>query len=218
MTDTQTTLFSLKHVMDTFITERDWYQFHNPKIDSMGSVVETSELLALFLFSKPGAGGQDVLLAKRESVEDELSDVLMWVLTFSTSAKIDLTRAVCFRLTTATEVGDQEMMMSDLICLVSTVGSRNRTVEAAAMNLSCKAAALMNLFFIEASDDTGHQLLQEKRIEIEGLLADVLVALMQFAEQASIDISTALVRKIEKNEKKYPIEKSKGKSTKYTDL
>jgi hypothetical protein len=33
-----------------------------------------------------------------------------------------------------------------------------------------------------------------------------------------IDILDALERKVRKNEEKYPVEKAKGKHTKYTDL
>ncbi len=216
MHGTKATLSDFKQAVDTFLTERDWHQFHNPKVDSMGAVVESGELLALFLFSKPGTGGQDVLLAKRESVEDELVDTLWWVVMSANGAKIDLAQAVRFKLGDTSDNGDKETTLSDLRDLVSQVADP-RTVEAAAMNLSGKAMALMSLFF-ETSDETGWQLIQEKRKDVEGCLADILVAIVQFAKVASIDITVAFARKMEKNAEKYPVEKSKGKSTKYTDL
>ena len=62
MTDTQTTIFECKKAVDSFLIERDWHQFHSPKIDSIGLVVEAGELLELFLFCQPNDGGQRVLL------------------------------------------------------------------------------------------------------------------------------------------------------------
>lgn len=220
MTDSHMTLFDLQQAVDTFLEERDWYQFHNPKVDSMGPVVESSELLSLFLFSKQGTGGQDILLAKRESVEDELSDVLNWVICFSLTAKIDLVKAIFLKIESIILTDTQAVTLADLKKVISIL-EMPQNAQVGAMNISCKAAHLMHLFSQEAEesvDSTGVELLAHKRNKIELLLADVLIALIQFAEVTSIDLSTAFLRKIEKNAKKYPIEKSKGKSTKYIDL
>jgi NTP pyrophosphatase (non-canonical NTP hydrolase) len=216
MTDSKTTLSDLRQAVDTFLLERDWYQFHSPKIDSMGLVVEAGELLELFLFCQPTDGGQRVLLEKRESVEDELADCFFWVLCFANTASIDLTHAASVSLPVLIEKTDRETSISDFKKLVEC--SYGGTLEKQSMIISCKASLLMSMFLEEALDGTGRQLLLEKRNEIEGLLVHVLIAIVQFVEEASIDISIAFTRKLEKNAKKYPIEKSKGNSKKYTDL
>jgi NTP pyrophosphatase (non-canonical NTP hydrolase) len=54
--------------------------------------------------------------------------------------------------------------------------------------------------------------------EIEDELADVLFFLLRFSQRFDVDLTTALLRKIEKSERKYPVEKAKGKNTKYTKL
>ena len=59
---------------------------------------------------------------------------------------------------------------------------------------------------------------QEKRAEIEDELADVLFFLLRFSQRFDIDLGQALIRKIEKSEEKYPVEKSKGSNRKYTEL
>lgn len=49
-------------------------------------------------------------------------------------------------------------------------------------------------------------------------LADVVNYCIQMADKLNIDLEEILLSKIEKNKIKYPVEKSKGKSTKYTNL
>ncbi len=48
--------------------------------------------------------------------------------------------------------------------------------------------------------------------------ADVFIYALLIAERAGFDILEAAARKIDKNEAKYPVSKSRGRPTKYTDL
>ncbi len=48
--------------------------------------------------------------------------------------------------------------------------------------------------------------------------ADVFLYLLLIAERAGIDLKQAAAEKIGSNEVKYPVEKSRGSATKYTDL
>ncbi|HER27221.1 MAG TPA: nucleotide pyrophosphohydrolase [Rhodospirillales bacterium] len=48
--------------------------------------------------------------------------------------------------------------------------------------------------------------------------ADVLLYLLMICERAGIDLAAAATHKIDLNGQKYPVEKSKGNSKKYTDL
>ena len=57
-----------------------------------------------------------------------------------------------------------------------------------------------------------------KRAEISEEMADVFYFLLRLAQKYDIDLSTALAEKLKKNEKRYPVEKSKGSNKKYTDL
>ena len=49
-------------------------------------------------------------------------------------------------------------------------------------------------------------------------LSDILIYLIRFADLAGIDLEKSAIEKIEKNKKKYPIEKFKGSDKKYDDL
>lgn len=95
MNDNKVTLAELKKSVDLFLQERDWHQFHSPRVDSNGIAIEAAELMEIFLFTDQNtdAAGFNILEAKREAAQDEIADILMWVLCFSLTAKIDLTEA-----------------------------------------------------------------------------------------------------------------------------
>lgn len=54
--------------------------------------------------------------------------------------------------------------------------------------------------------------------DVEEELADVLIYSFLMAITMNVDVKEIMLKKIEENEKKYPVEKSKGKSNKYTEL
>lgn len=58
----------------------------------------------------------------------------------------------------------------------------------------------------------------KKREQISEEVADVFYFLLRFAQMNNIDLTTEFNKKMEKNEKKYPVEKSKGSNKKYTEL
>lgn len=49
-------------------------------------------------------------------------------------------------------------------------------------------------------------------------LADILIYCILLSDTLNADIKEIINNKIEKNERKYPVEKSKGSSKKYTEL
>lgn len=57
-----------------------------------------------------------------------------------------------------------------------------------------------------------------KRQEISEEMADVLYFLLRLAQKYDVDLTSELHKKLEKNEEKYPLEKSRGSNKKYTEL
>jgi len=49
-------------------------------------------------------------------------------------------------------------------------------------------------------------------------LADIIVYCMHMADALNVNIEDIINKKMDKNEKKYPVEKAKGKSDKYNKL
>jgi NTP pyrophosphatase (non-canonical NTP hydrolase) len=70
------------------------------------------------------------------------------------------------------------------------------------------------------SEEESMELLKnpQQREEIEDELADVLFFLLRFCQRFDVDLDRALIRKMEKGEKKYPVEKARGSNRKYTEL
>lgn len=62
------------------------------------------------------------------------------------------------------------------------------------------------------------QQLDEHRSEIADELSDILYWVLLLSNDLEIDLADAFERKLEKNRKKYPIEKARGSATKYTEL
>jgi len=57
----------------------------------------------------------------------------------------------------------------------------------------------------------------EKRGKIEDEMADVLFFLVRLAQRYDVDISRIFERKMEENERKYPVSKAKGSNKKYSE-
>ena len=58
----------------------------------------------------------------------------------------------------------------------------------------------------------------EKKQHISEEMADILYFLLRLAQKYNIDIAEELEKKMEKNEKRYPLDKSKGSNKKYSEL
>jgi len=59
---------------------------------------------------------------------------------------------------------------------------------------------------------------RDSKAELSDELADVAIYLFELADNLGIDLSKAIEVKMKKNAKKYPVEKSKGRHTKYNKL
>jgi NTP pyrophosphatase (non-canonical NTP hydrolase) len=94
--DTTNKIVSLEALRDRlrhFAGERDWDQFHTPKNLSMALIAEAAELVEHFQWVD---GDRSHLLedTTRHSVEEELADILIYLVRISDKLEIDLYDAV----------------------------------------------------------------------------------------------------------------------------
>ena len=89
--DTTTVLAALKKDIEVFCTERDWDQFHGLKDLSMGLATEASEVMELFRFKSDDQCNDVASGESRYKLEDELADVLFFVVRMAQKYNIDLT-------------------------------------------------------------------------------------------------------------------------------
>jgi NTP pyrophosphatase (non-canonical NTP hydrolase) len=86
-----------------------------------------------------------------------------------------------------------------------------------AIALSVEASELLEHFQWLSEDESKH-LSEEKLAKVREELADVLLYLIRIADKLDVDLVTAANRKIKVNAQKYPANKARGSSKKYTDL
>ena len=60
--------------------------------------------------------------------------------------------------------------------------------------------------------------INDHKAEVRDEIADIAMYLFELADNLGVDLIDAMESKLKKNEQKYPIEKAKGKHTKYTNL
>jgi len=83
-----------------------------------------------------------------------------------------------------------------------------------AISISLEAAELLEIFQWSGTD----LVVEKKRDRIEEELADVMMYCLLMADITGMDMEEILRKKLKKNAAKYPVDKSYGKSDKYTEL
>jgi NTP pyrophosphatase (non-canonical NTP hydrolase) len=95
MSDAETTVAQLRQIVETFVAERDWHQFHTPKNLAMAMAIETAELMEHFQWLTPE---QSRALAddpdKLREAGEEVADVLCYILAMANELGLDLSTAV----------------------------------------------------------------------------------------------------------------------------
>jgi len=88
-----------------------------------------------------------------------------------------------------------------------------------AISLALEAAEVMELLQWKSPEEIeAYKAGGAKHEAMSDELADVLYWVLLLAEDFGVDLSSAWRNKMKKNDAKYPVEKAKGKHTKYTEL
>src|SRR5271156_1290531 len=86
-----------------------------------------------------------------------------------------------------------------------------------AIALSVEASELLE-HFQWLTEEQSHSLSTEKLAAVGKEMADVLLYLISLADKLDIDLIKTTQSKLSENAHKYPVEKSRGSSKKYTNL
>jgi len=86
-----------------------------------------------------------------------------------------------------------------------------------AIGISTEANELLQIFRFKDKKQMDDLMMSDKKQEVEEELADVVYFALRFAQMNNIDLSAAIEKKIEKNNKKYPVDKAKGCNKKYNE-
>ena len=95
MNDSNTTITELKKIVEDFVDERDWSQFHNPKNLSMALTIEAGELMDIFKWNTTEEC-ESMISEKniRQDATDELADIMIYALAFSNRNNINISSAI----------------------------------------------------------------------------------------------------------------------------
>jgi len=99
MDDSTTSVQLLRQWVADFVAARQWEKFHTPKNLAMSVAIEAAELMEHFQWVKSEQIG--TLMKdpeRRESIADEMADVLYYVLALANQLQIDLTSAFCAKM------------------------------------------------------------------------------------------------------------------------
>jgi dCTP diphosphatase len=86
-------LTAIRDIVRTFVTERDWDQFHTPKNLSSALSVEAAELLEHFQWLHTGVRAE-LGEERRQEVAHEMADVLVYLVRLADKLDVDLGAAV----------------------------------------------------------------------------------------------------------------------------
>ncbi len=85
-------LHELRDALRVFAAERDWDQFHSPRNLATALAVEAAELLEPFQWLDESRG-RELPPAARAAVEEEMADVLLYLVRLADRLDVDLAQA-----------------------------------------------------------------------------------------------------------------------------
>lgn len=95
MADAQTTVAELRAMVERFVAERDWHQFHAPKNLSMALAIEAAELMEHFQWISIEASRalrDDPV--KVAAAGEELADVICYALALANELGLDVSETM----------------------------------------------------------------------------------------------------------------------------
>ena len=85
--------------------------------------------------------------------------------------------------------------------------------------ITIEAGELLELFLWKSEEELNEAFKNPDFLnKVRHELADILCYCLNFANSMNIDVSVAVQEKVEANQRKYPVEKSKNTAKKYTEL
>lgn len=86
-----------------------------------------------------------------------------------------------------------------------------------AISIAIEAGELLEEFQWKSAEEIQKHM-ADKPERVADEIADVAIYLFELADILQIDVKQAIFSKLEKNAKKYPVDRARGSSKKYSDL
>jgi NTP pyrophosphatase (non-canonical NTP hydrolase) len=99
MTDSTSTVAELRNLVQQFVSERNWEQFHTPKNLAMSISIEAAELMELFQWTDADESAHRTAIEPhRTRLAEELADVLCYALSLANATGLDISEAIQSKL------------------------------------------------------------------------------------------------------------------------
>lgn len=97
--DEKITISELKKMVENFVVERQWEQFHNPKNLSMAISIEAAELMDIFKWvSSDDSKNISSKDKYRQPIKDEIADIIIYCIAFANRNSIDISDVIKAKL------------------------------------------------------------------------------------------------------------------------
>lgn len=188
-----------------FLTERNWWQFNNPKNDAMNIQVEVGELLEHFKTYKSYAS------INKEEVANEMADVLFATFTFAASTSIDIAASIGAYINN-TKLTDNTITyeeIAQIICTNHEAFNLNRLCDPQEVAISLTLAAIqLSDPFIWCSPTEAITIAHHKHDLLIQHVASLTAHLVYLANLIEINLPKAYTKKMAFNASKYPVQDS----------
>jgi len=184
-----------------FLTDRNWWQFHSPKNDTMNVLVESCELLEHFNTHEQVTESNSTPVAK------EMADVLFASIICAQVNSVDIAYEIG-KLSGNSELHDTVSSYNELYELIlndpAKFGmNRHATAREVVLSLVVQARMLSD-YFIWYTCEQSIEIAQKKKVAIGQHLALILSHLILLSDKAGIDLPEEYKTKMRANASKYP--------------
>lgn len=209
------TLTQMQQLVQNFIRQRDWQQYHSPQNVARYLLIEAGELAELFVWIDSEEAIKDRIEEVAEKVSHEVADIMYCLADLCSIMGLSFYDIV-LELTNTTENPVDEPTMGQLQQALAAEYLRvhgqlpiKQIIDQ--LVIGC-ADLLVNTLSGAYKDDEGKIVLQMKDLLFKLLFLDLIVA-----EICRIHAGVAFIDKLVHNELKYPAETVKGNFRKYTE-
>lgn len=209
------TLTQMQQLVQSFIRERDWQQYHSAQNVARYLLIEAGELAELFVW----VDGDEAIKARIEEVAEKIShevaDVLYCLADLCSIMNLSFYDVVLEITNTAERPADeptvgqlQQALATEYLRIHGQVPLKQIVDQ---LVIGC-ADLLINTLSGAYQDEQGKVVTQMKDLLFKLLFLDLIVA-----ETSRIHAGAAFIDKLVHNELKYPAEAVKGNFRKYTE-
>lgn len=201
-------MHTLIQVALQFLTDRNWWQFHNPKNDAINVLVESCELAEHFVFD------EHVTQHNRIGVAKEMADVLFASFICAQVNKIDIINKIITANNGTIDGHDNsyENINKQILARAANFGLENFVTERQIALSLVGHARLLADHFIWCTEDQSLIVSQEKQQVIAQRLVTIIAHLLVLSDRIKLDLVDEYQRKMKANALKYPVDSASGQN------